>query len=95
MASTTISVANPHTNDRPELGVKTVKRMLMDIVAANGILDRAVVSRALLFAKAGVCSDGGHVDEPGGCQGGRETAQARRANHSEKKWSDHMKALAP
>jgi hypothetical protein len=25
----------------------------------------------------------------------RETAQARRANHSEKKWSDHMRALAP
>ena len=25
----------------------------------------------------------------------RETAQARRANHSEKKWSDHTRALAP
>ena len=39
------SVANPHTNARAELGVK---RMLMDIVSAKGILDRAVVSRALL-----------------------------------------------
>ena len=43
MASTTISVANPHTNARAELGVKTVKRMLMDIVSAKGLLDRAVV----------------------------------------------------
>ena len=42
------SVANPHANARAELGVKTVKRMLMDIVSAKGILDRAVVSRALL-----------------------------------------------
>jgi hypothetical protein len=41
-------VANPHRNARAELGVKTVKRMLMDIVSAKGILDRAVVSRALL-----------------------------------------------
>jgi hypothetical protein len=42
------SVANPHINARAELGVKTVKRMLMDIVSEKGILDRAVVSRALL-----------------------------------------------
>jgi hypothetical protein len=41
------SVANPHENARAELGVKTVKRMLMDIVS-TGILDRAVVSGALL-----------------------------------------------
>ena len=47
MASTTISVASPHTNARAELGVKTVKRMLMDIVSAKGILGRAVVSRTL------------------------------------------------
>jgi hypothetical protein len=32
------SVANPHTNARAELGVKTVKRMLMDIVPAKGIM---------------------------------------------------------
>jgi hypothetical protein len=37
------SVANPHANARAELGVKTVKRMLMDIVSAKGLLDRAVV----------------------------------------------------
>jgi hypothetical protein len=42
------SVANPHENDRAELGVKPFKRMLMDIVSAQGILDRAVVSGALL-----------------------------------------------
>jgi hypothetical protein len=42
------SVANPHKNAWAELGVKTVKRMLMDIVSAKGILDRAVVSGALL-----------------------------------------------
>jgi hypothetical protein len=45
------SVSNRNTNARAELGVKTVKRMLMDIVsAAKGILDtdRAMMSRALL-----------------------------------------------
>ena len=44
MASTT----NPHKNARAELKVKTVKMLLMDIVSAKGILDRAVVSGALL-----------------------------------------------
>jgi hypothetical protein len=39
------SVVNPHTNARAELGVK---RMLMDILSAKGILDRLVVSKALL-----------------------------------------------
>jgi hypothetical protein len=34
------SVANTHTNARAELGDKTVKRMLMDIVSAKGILDQ-------------------------------------------------------
>jgi hypothetical protein len=42
------SLANPHTNARAELGVKTVKMMLMEIVSEKGMLDRAVVSRALL-----------------------------------------------
>ena len=42
------SVGNPHANSRAELGVKTVKRMLRDNVSANGSLDRAAVSRALL-----------------------------------------------
>jgi hypothetical protein len=42
------SVANPHTNARAELGVNIVKRMLMDNVSAQGIMDRAVVSRTLL-----------------------------------------------
>jgi hypothetical protein len=42
------SVANPHTNARAELGVKTVKtvkRMLMGIVSAQGIMDRASVEK--------------------------------------------------
>jgi hypothetical protein len=42
------SVANPHTNARAELGVKTVKRMLRDNLSARGTLDRGRVSRALL-----------------------------------------------
>ena len=42
------SVANPHKNAGAELGVKTVKKMLLDIVSAKGILDRDVVSRTLL-----------------------------------------------
>jgi hypothetical protein len=29
------SVANPHVNARAEFGVKTIKRMLMDIVSAK------------------------------------------------------------
>jgi hypothetical protein len=37
------SVANPHTNTRAELGVKTSKRVLMDIVSAKGLMDRAMV----------------------------------------------------
>jgi seryl-tRNA synthetase len=39
------SVASLHTNARAELGVKTVKRMLMDIVSAQGIMDRASVEK--------------------------------------------------
>jgi hypothetical protein len=42
------SVANPRENATTEFGVKTVKRMLMDIVSAKEIQDRAVVSGALL-----------------------------------------------
>jgi hypothetical protein len=42
------SVDNQHANARAELGVKTVRRMLMDIVSSQGIMDRAVVSRTLL-----------------------------------------------
>ena len=42
-----ISVGNPHTNSRAELGVMTVKRMLRDNVGADGSLDRAGISRAL------------------------------------------------
>ena len=42
------SVANQHANARAELGVKTVRRMLMDIVSAQGIMGRAVVSRTLI-----------------------------------------------
>jgi hypothetical protein len=36
MAAATISVAYPHTNARAELGVKTVKMMLMDILTKRG-----------------------------------------------------------
>jgi hypothetical protein len=46
MASTTISVANPHTNTRAELGVKTVKRMMMDIVLGDTGQSRGVKSSA-------------------------------------------------
>ena len=42
-----ISVGNPHTNSRAELGVMTVKRMLRDNVGADGSPDRAGISRAL------------------------------------------------
>ena len=42
------SVGNPHANSRAELGVKTVKRMLRDNVGADGSLNRAGISRALL-----------------------------------------------
>ena len=42
------SMGNPHANSRAELGVKTIKRMLRDNVSANGSLDKAAISRALL-----------------------------------------------
>ena len=112
------SVANPHANARAELGVKTVKRMLMDIVSAKGILDRAVVSGALLQLRNNPDRDSklspakalygrelrDFLPRPGSALMGdmcmnlvdvREMAQARRAKHSEKKWSEHTRALAP
>ena len=42
------SVANPHSNCRAELAVKTVKRMLRENVGVSGKLDQAKVSRALM-----------------------------------------------
>jgi hypothetical protein len=42
------SAANTSTNARTELGVKKVKRKLMDILSAKVILDRVVVSKDLL-----------------------------------------------
>jgi hypothetical protein len=58
-------------------------------VSARGTLDRAMESRALLqlgttpdraqrlLAKARVCPDWGHVDEPGECQGGGSGTQGQ------------------
>ena len=43
------SVANPHANCRAELGVKTVKRMLMDNISPTGSLDVDKFQRALLM----------------------------------------------
>jgi hypothetical protein len=142
------------------LGVKTVKRMLMDIVSAKGILDRAVVSGALLQLRKNPDRDSklspakalygrelrdflpragsehtralaplkvgqtvmdrdsklspakalhgrelrDFLPRPGSALMGdmwmnlldaRVTAQARRAKHSQKKWSGHTRALAP
>ena len=42
------SVANPHANCRAEIGVKTVKRMLMDNVGPAGSLDTDGFQRAML-----------------------------------------------
>jgi hypothetical protein len=100
------SVANTRTNARAELGDKTVKRMVMDIVSATGYWTEPWCSASVekqsrqrrqavsshgslseraqrLVAKAGVCPDGGHVDEPGGC----------RAKHTEKIWYEHTRAM--
>jgi hypothetical protein len=106
------SVANQHANAQVELGIKTVKRMLMDIVSAQGIKDRAVVSRALLQlrntledskqspAKALGREITDFLPRPGSALMGdmwmnlvdaRETAQTRRAKHSEKKWFEHTR----
>jgi hypothetical protein len=112
------SVANPHKNSRAELRVKTVKRMLMDFVSAKVILDRAVVSGALLQLRN--TPDRDIKLSPAKALYGRElrdflprlwsalmwdiwmslvdakeTDQAFRANNSEKKWSEHTSALAP
>jgi hypothetical protein len=109
------SVANPHANARAELGVK---KMRMDIVSAKGILDIAVVSRAMLQLRNIPDRDSklspakalygrelrDFLPRPGSALMGdmcmnlvdvREMAQARRAKHSEKKWSEHTRALAP
>jgi len=42
------SVAHPHSNCRAEIGVKTVKRMLMDNTGPNGELDTDRFQRAML-----------------------------------------------
>ena len=42
------SVANPHANCRAEIGVKTVKRMLMDNTSPNGSIDVDRFQRAML-----------------------------------------------
>ena len=42
------SLANPHSNARAELGVKTVKRMLRNNVSSTWKLNKAKFSRALL-----------------------------------------------
>ena len=42
------SVANPHANCRAEIGVKTVKRMLMDNLSPNGSLDTDKFQKAML-----------------------------------------------
>ena len=114
------SVENPHENARAELGVKTVKRILMDSVSAKGILDtdRAMVTGALLQLRNTQDRDSklssakalygrelrDFLPRAGSALMGdmwmnlvdaRETAQARRAKNSEKKWSEHTRALAP
>ena len=43
-----LSVAFPHGNRRAEIGVKTVKRMLMDNTGPNGELDTDAFQRAIL-----------------------------------------------
>ena len=48
------SVANPHTNCRAELAVKTVKRMLIDNITATGSLDVDKFQRALLMYRNSV-----------------------------------------
>ena len=45
------SVANPHSNCRAELGVKTLKRMIRDNLTTLGDLDTAELTRALLQYK--------------------------------------------
>ena len=77
-------VANPHRNARAELGVKTVKRMLMDIVSAKGILGRALVSRTLFPLRNNMCR-GSKMSALMGemwmtLVDARETAQSHRAS---------------
>ena len=43
------SVANPHANCRAEIGVKLVKRMLMDNTSANGSIDIDKFQKAMLI----------------------------------------------
>ena len=42
------SVGNPHANLRSELGVKSLKRMLRDVVTSSGCLNNDAVTEALL-----------------------------------------------
>ena len=42
------SVANPHSNNRGELAVKSLKRILRDYVSGSGCLDSDAITQALL-----------------------------------------------
>ena len=42
------SVGNPHSNNRRELGVKSLKRILRDYVSGTGCLNSDAVTQALL-----------------------------------------------
>ena len=42
------SVGNPHSNNRGELGVKSLKRILRDYVSGTGCLNSDAVTQALL-----------------------------------------------
>ena len=109
------SVANPHANVRAEFGVKTVKRMLMDIVCQQRgyWTDPGVRSSASVEKHSGqaVSSQGSPLERSrdflprleSALMGdmwmnlvdARETTQACRVKHSEKKWFEYTRALAP
>ena len=42
------SVANPHSNQRGDLAVKSFKRILRDYVSGSGYLDNDAITQALL-----------------------------------------------
>ena len=64
-----------------------------DTGQSHGVKNSVSVEKQYVHRQQAVCPDVGDMwmklDDD------RETAQARRAKHSEKKWSEHMRALAP
>lgn len=91
------SVANPHANCRAEMSVKTVKRMLVDKITANGSLDIDKIPKGI--------NDVQELNRLMGRYSPHETwtelmsrramALAKRHSWEHERWNEHTHRLPP